>query len=453
MPVKKARRPAPGGLSVVDGVAFMVGIIFGIGIFKTPPLVAANVGGEAAFVGAWLLGGIVTLAGALCYAELAAAHPDRGGEYHFLSRAYGRPLAVLFAWARGMVIQTGAIAAVAFVYGDYAQAILPLGPYGAALHAGLMVVALTALNMAGTRRSSLSQRLFTLLTLLAIAIVAAAGFLVEAGTVQPAATAGADGSAAFGMAMVLVLLTYGGWSEAAYLSGEMQDVGRTIKRTLIIGTVTVVLVYGLFNLALLNAFGLEGLRASQAPAADLMGALFGQPGEAVLALAVCIMAVSTLNATVATGARAFHALGADVPVLGFLSRADLRTSAPVAALALQGGLALMLILFGSLTRDGFQAMVDFTAPVFWGFLLLVSLSLFLFRTREPDRTRPFRVPLYPATPILFSLACAGLLYASLAYTGTGALVGLGVVLAGLPLLLFIRRPPDGEGLALRAPAE
>lgn len=152
-------------------------------------------------------------------------------------------------------------------------------------------------------------------------------------------------------------------------------------------------------------------------------------------------------------ARAFHALGADVPVLGFLSRADLRTSAPVAALALQGGLALMLILFGSLTRDGFQAMVDFTAPVFWGFLLLVSLSLFLFRTREPDRTRPFRVPLYPATPILFSLACAGLLYASLAYTGTGALVGLGVVLAGLPLLLFIRRPPDGEDLALRAPAE
>lgn len=452
MTAEASRRP-PGGLTVTDGVAFMVGIIFGIGIFKTPPLVAANVDGEVAFIAAWLVGGVITLAGALCYAELAAAHPDRGGEYHFLSRAYGRPLAVLFAWARGMVIQTGAIAAVAFVYGDYAQVLLPLGRHGADIHAGIMVLALTALNMSGTRQSSLGQRAFTLFTLLAIAAVAAAGFLVGDMPAPAAAASASDPSAAFGMAMVLVLLTYGGWSEVAYLSGEMRDVRRTIIRTLLIGTAAVVLVYGLFNVALLNAFGLDGLRASQAPAADLMSALFGRPGEAVLAVAVAIMAVSTLNATIATGARAFHALGEDVPVLSFLSRADLRIEAPVAALALQGALALLLILFGSLTRDGFQAMVDFTAPVFWGFLLLVSVSLFLFRRRESEGTRPFRVPLYPVTPALFTIACACLLYASLAYTGAGALVGLGVVLAGLPLLLFIGRPPQRGPATGPAPAE
>lgn len=439
-----------GGLSAIDGVAFMVGIIFGIGIFKTPPLIAAQVETDLAFVAAWMVGGIVTLAGALCYAELAAAHPDRGGEYHFLSRAYGRRLAVLFAWARGTVIQTGAIAAVAFVYGDYAQALLPLGTHGADLHAALMVVLVTALNLAGTRSSSLGQRVFTGLTILAILAVAVSGFLIS--DVTPSAAArSADPTAAFGMAMVFVLLTYGGWSEAAYLAGEMRNVARTMTLTLVAGTITVVVVYGVFNLALLNAFGLEGLRASEAPAADLMRALAGPAGEAVLAIVVCIMAVSTLNGTVATGARGLHALGADVPALTFLSRSDIAQAAPRAALLLQCGLALGLILFGALTRDGFKAMVDFTAPVFWAFLLLVSIALFLFRLREPDRARPFKVPLYPFTPLLFAAACAGLLYASLAYTGMGALVGVGVVLAGIPLLFFLG--PDPVPATQHQPAE
>ena len=122
-------------LSTWDGVAFIVGIVIGIGIFKTPSLVASNVGSETAFLGAWLLGGVVMLLGALCYAELGSAHPDAGGEYHYLSRAYGFPVGLLFGWARGTVIQTGAIAAVAFVYGEYAAVLMPLGPYGIAMHA------------------------------------------------------------------------------------------------------------------------------------------------------------------------------------------------------------------------------------------------------------------------------------------------------------------------------
>ncbi|MBB6308643.1 APC family permease [Xanthobacter tagetidis] len=441
------------GLTVTDGVAVMVGIVFGIGIFRTPPLVAANVESDLAFVAVWVAGGLITLAGALCYAELATAHPDRGGEYHFLSRAYGPRLAVLFAWARGSVIQTGAIAAVAFVYGDYMQALLPLGPWGPSIHAALAVAALTALNVWGTRRSSLSQRALTGVTLLMILLVAGVGLLGPGAEPGVRASAGVDSSAALGMAMVFVLLTYGGWSEAVYLSGEMRDVQRTMKRTLVIGTAVVVLVYGLFNLALLNAFGLEGLRASDAPAADLMRALGGGTGEALLAVAVAIMALSTLNGTILTGARAFHALGSDVPVLSFLSRDDITARAPVAALLVQGAVALLLVLLGALTRDGFKAMVDFTAPVFWSFLFLVSLSLFLFRIREPDRVRPFKVPLYPLTPILFSAACAGLIYSSLAYTGTGALIGVGVVLAGLPLLLLMRRPDAPDRAAAQPAAE
>src|ERR687884_1478099 len=126
----ESERASPSAsLTVLDGVAIMVGIVVGIGIFKAPPLVAANVGSEAAFLGVWLLGGLVTLVGALCYAELAAAYPNTGGEYHFLFRAYGKSIAVLFAWARGTVIQTGAIALVAFVFGDYAAQLVSFGPY------------------------------------------------------------------------------------------------------------------------------------------------------------------------------------------------------------------------------------------------------------------------------------------------------------------------------------
>ena len=394
------------------------------------------------------MGGLITLCGALCYAELAVTHPSSGGEYHFLSRAYGPRIAVLFAWARGTVIQTGAIAAVAFVYGDYAQSLLPLGPYGLAIHAAIIIVAITALNMWGTRHSSLGQRGFTLLTLVAVAAVIAAGFLSFGAALPEPESAARPADSALGMAMVFVLLTYGGWSEAVYLSGEMRDVQRSMKLTLIFGTAVVVLVYGAFNLALLNAFGLEGLRATATPATDLMGGLGGGTGEVLLSVVVCIMAISTLNGTVITGARAFHALGRDLPLLGFLARSNLAPDGapPLAALAMQGAIALALVLFGALTRDGFQAMVDFTAPVFWSFLLLVSLSLFLFRWREPNYPRPFRVPLYPVVPALFSLACAGLLYASLAYTGLGALVGVGIVLAGLPLLAFVRTPA-AAGLA------
>src|ERR1700680_2004604 len=160
-------------LTVVGGGAFLIGTVVGVGIFKAPSLVAANVGSSGAFLAVWLIGGLIMLLGALCYAELGSAHPDAGGEYHFLSRAYGKPLGLLFAWARGTVIQTGAIAAVAFVYGDYASILLPLGPASTAIHAAIAVVTLTALNLAGTPQSTGAQMTLTALTVLALLVLVA----------------------------------------------------------------------------------------------------------------------------------------------------------------------------------------------------------------------------------------------------------------------------------------
>jgi basic amino acid/polyamine antiporter, APA family len=427
-------------LTVIDGVAIMVGIVIGIGIFKTPPIVAANVGSELAFVAVWVLGGFITLVGALCYAELAAAYPSAGGEYNFLFRAYGRSTAVLFAWARCTVIQTGAIAAVSFVFGDYAAQLVPLGTYGPAVYAALAVIVLSGLNLLGTQQSTRAQLAFTLLTVVTILIVIVAGLIVTAnGTGQAQTAATAPSAGALGFAMVMVLLTYGGWNEAAYLSAEVKDPGRNMVRILVGGTLVLVLIYGLMSLAYLHAFGLHGLRNTEAPAADLMRLAAGEAGAAILALTVCFAALSTLNGTIFTGGRVYYTLGRDLPLLQRLGRWDERGDNPTTGLVIQAVISLALVLFGATTRDGFEAMVAYTSPVFWFFMLLVGLSVFVLRRREPDRPRPFRVPLYPVTPLLFCLTAAYLIYSSLDYAGVGAILGVIVLVLGAPLIWLGRQ--------------
>ncbi len=453
MSVQSQSDPQP-TLSIFDAVTIMVGIVVGIGIFKTPSLIAANVGSEAAFLGVWVAGGLVTLIGALCYAELAAAHPHAGGEYHFLGRAYGRPVAVLFGWARGSVIQTGAIAAVAFVLGDYAAQIVPLGPYGPAIYAAAAIIVLTGLNVAGTIQSKTLQIAVTFIEVGLIAAIIVWGLLGSGGEAVPAATT-APPSAALGLAMIFVLLTYGGWNEAAYLSGELRDPGRNMVRVLLIGTGVLVALYLAANAALLAILGLDGLRGSQAVATDMMRRVAGESGAIVVSLAIVVAALSTLNATIFTGARVYFAMARDITLLPRVGEWDERGRAPANGLIAQGAVALLLVVLGAASRDGFQAMVDYSAPVFWAFLLLVGLALPILRWREPDRVLPFKVPLYPLTPALFCLTCLYMLHASLAYTGKGALIGLGVVLAGLPLLLFQSRladPGDAQPLPSADPA-
>lgn len=386
---------------------------------------------------AWLAGGVVMLVGALTYAELGSAYPSSGGEYHFLSRAFGRRVGLLFAWARGTVIQTGAIAVVAFIYGEYANQLLDLGAYGVSLHAAISVVALTALNLAGTGQSKRMQILFTIAAIVAVVVVIVAGLAgVGTGQAEATFTASAAPSAAgsLGMAMVFVLLTYGGWNEAAYLTGEMRDVRRGITRVMLIGTIVVVALYAAVNLAFLGIFGLEGLRSTSAVGAALMDIVAGPSSAIALSLLVCLTALSTINGTIFTGARVYFALGQDIPALRALGGGQAGT--PSTALLVQAGITLLLVGFGALTDgSGVETMVAYTAPVFWLFIFLVGVSLFVFRRRDPARERPFRVPLYPITPLLFCLTCAALFYSSLMYAGIGGVLGLLVLATGLPFVV------------------
>ena len=433
-------------LSVADGVFLTVGMVIGVGIFKAPSIVAGNTSSSAEFLFAWLLGGAISLCGALVYAELSARYPETGGEYAFLSHALGRGTGFLFAWSRMTVIQTGAIAAVAFVFGEYASEIYRLGAHSTALYAALSVVALTLLNLAGTLQSKMLQKVMETGLIAGLFALAAAGFL-GGGTPKPAPQGSEGGDFLF--AMMFVFFTFGGWNEAAYLAGEVREPRRNMLKILVGGIVAVTVLYLLVNLGYLAALGQGGIAASKAVGADVMRLVAGEPGAMVLSFMVCVSAITTINAAIFTGARTNFAMGRDYPMFRKLGDWREKGSTPANSLILQGAITLVLIVAAAMTaRDGFDAMVAYTAPVFWTFFLLTGLALFVFRFREKRMTVNFKVPLYPLIPVIFCAMCGFMLWKAVAYIfdphygpkfGDLVLAGLLVMAAGIPLYWIAKR--------------
>ena len=421
----------------VDAVGLIVGIVIGAGIFRTPSIVAGNAASEAAVYLAWALGGVVSLLGALVYAELATTYPHSGGDYYYLTRAFGRRLAFLFGWARMSVIQTGTIATVSFIFGDYASQILSLGQYSSAIYAALAIAVLTALNVMGVQQGTGTQNLLTAAQVLGMVFVISVAFLAVFPQ-PPAQTAPSGASSSFGLMMLFVLFTYGGWNEAAYVSGELRDVQRNMAPVLILSILLISTLYVSINWAYLHALGLSGVAGSQQVAADLMQRALGGTGANAISILIAVAALTTANASVFTGGRSSYALGCDFRQFAFLGKWSARTGTPVNGLLLQGAIALALVVLGVFTQQGFQTIVEYTAPVFWTFFLITGVAFFVLRRTDGNRSRPFRVPLYPMPPVLFCLMCAYLLYSSLAYTGVGALAGVAVLAVDALMLLFVQ---------------
>ena len=419
-----------------DVLALTIGIVVGAGIFRTPALVAGASDTEVILLLAWLAGGVLSIIGALCYAELASACPHVGGDYHFLRRAYGPRTAFLYGWARLAIIQTGSIALLAYVFGDYAAAVFPLGPLGPTIYAATAVILIGAANWAGVRFGAGAQGWLTLAEVAGLVLVIVAGLLLA--PAAPHVPHVPDGGAgAIGLVMVFVLLTYGGWNEAVYMSAELENAPRRIGRIMIVALGIVAILYLLANLAFLNALGLAGMAQTDAVAAEVMRRAFGGSGAVLISLVVAVAALTSANATAITGARSTCALGRSFAALRWLGRWNSARDTPANAILAQSAMALLLVIAGAFARDGFRLAVEYTAPVFWAFLLLVGVGLFVLRRREPDLPRPFRVPLYPVLPAIFCCTSLYLLYASLAYTGTGALVGVLVLVPGAVLLWFV----------------
>jgi amino acid transporter len=335
------------------------------------------------------------------------------------------------------VMQTGSIAMLAFVFGDYMAQLLPFSNAGASIAAALAIAGLTLVNLMSLQQGTWTQTLLTGTKLLGVLLVVLAGLFFGAPTALDAAALPAP-QTALGLTMIFVLLTYGGWNEAAYISAELRGSRRNMVRALLWGIAIITALFLLANLAYLRALGLSAMSRSDVVAAELMRQTAGEGGATFVSVLIGVSVLGAMNATIFTGARSTYALGRDFALFDFLGRWQPNRNTPANALWLQGSMALALVLLGTWTRSGFSTMVEYTAPVFWFFFLLAGLSLFVLRTQEPTTPRPFRVPLYPLTPLIFCMTCVYMLHSSIAYTGPGAAVGVAVVVAGVPLLLVAR---------------
>ncbi len=423
-------------LGLFDAVCIMVGIVIGVGIYESPPRVAANVSGPTSLLLVWALGGILAFVGALCYAELATAYPRSGGDYLYLTRAYGSWVGFLYGWAELLVIRTGSIAAMAFVFSDYMTRLAPLGPRSPVVYAAIIVTLLSLVNVIGVREGKWTQNALTVAKVLGLSAIALIGLLSPFDGGQQRASAASSGS--FALAMIFVLWTYGGWNENAYVAAEVKDPEPNIPRSLLLGTGLVTLIYVGINWVFLYGLGFDKLRASQAAAADLLAAPFGDVGARLIVIFVAVSALGAVNGQIFTGARIGYALGRDHPVVSRLGVWSPRFGTPAWALVAQAIITLLLIAgFGS--RDGFETLVKYTAAVFWFFFLLTGVSLFVLRWKDRDRTRPYSVVAYPLIPLLFCLSSAYMLYGSLSYAPVESLWGGAIVLSGLPLYWFSSR--------------
>jgi APA family basic amino acid/polyamine antiporter len=443
------RSAAPLGLW--DAISIGVGIVVGVGIFKTPAEVFARASGPGMALAAWVLGGLLSLAGALCFAELASTFPRSGGEYVYLTRAFGRGAGFLFAWGQLAVIRTGgAIGGVAYVFAEYAAPALGLGPSAHVPLAALVIVVLTGINVLGVNPGRHTQNSLTLFKVLAVSGIVLAGFLGP--SPAPAAVA-APSTGSFALVMVFVLYAYGGWHEAAYVTAEVRDRRRNVPLALIAGAAIVTALYVLVNAAWLLGFGFEGAR--QGSAADLLAGAFGQVAGRSMGVLVMLSALGSLNGTIFTGARIYQEMGADHALFAPLAVRSPHFGTPVRSLLLQAAVSVVLVLFAGwllpawLPRDRhsdpFGVLVTGSAPVFFLCFLMTGVSLFVFRARASGN-RPFAVPGYPWVPLVFCGSCAYMLVGSvLDFDGKTlalrqeSLVGLAVLAAGLPLWLISRR--------------
>ena len=428
-------------LGAFQAVLITLGMIITTDILKTAPTVALNVGAEYFYL-VWVLGGVLSLVGALCFAEMATAFPHPGGDYHFLQRSYGERLGFLFAWSRFAVLHTGWIALSAFLFGDYFNAVLPLGAHGSAWYAGGLIAVLVLVNLLGVRVGFATQTVLVgLLTLGFLSIVAAGVRLAWQGFAAPAPVFPAEpeqtGLAGFSAAMIFVFLAFGGWSDAATLSAEVRDGRRGIFIALLGALGLLLGIYLALNWAFVQGLGLDGLAASAAPAVELLNRAFGSFGVLIILLVVAVAAVASINSTLIVGARTTYAAARDVPLLHRLGEWDDSRGVPRRALLAEGAVALLLVLVGSFANSGFNAMVEYMTPVYWGFLFLSSLALIRLRRLHPEVPRPFKVPLYPWLPLLFLVLCLYMLWSSLAYVGYGAFVGVAVLAVGGVLQLLL----------------
>ena len=428
--MKSASQPQ-GRLSLWDTTSIIVGIIIGASIFRSLPLIAHNTTPISnllhvnPLVGlgiAWAVGGLAAWMGAVCYAELASAYPEDGGTYVYLRRGLGRRTALLYAWIEFWIVRPGNMGAVAFVLGRYAEQVLSLrGIVGQSFMpaetwwALLAVAAMTLLNLGGVTLEKWVQNGLTIAKLGGLAVIVLLAFLVPLWRTEVAAVSPPTYPPNLGLAMVLIMFAYGGWSDVVNIAAEVREPQRNLTRALFLGLAAVVGVYLLTNLAFVTAFGFNGVRGASAVAANVMELYFGNVGSIAISGLIVLSCLGAIHGMIFTTSRAFYAAGKDHPLLHWLGAWNEKREIPLRAVALQGVVTILLIALLGRSADGFERLVVFTGPFFWFAFVIVAYVLISLRETDSTTHRPYLVPFYPILPAAFAMTSLLMGFASVDY--------------------------------------
>ena len=438
-------------LGFMDLMLITIGTVIGSGIYLVPSIVLRQTGGHTglAFT-VWAVAGFLSLLGALTYAELGAMKPEAGGLYAYLRDAFGPLPAFLYGWASFLVIASGSIAALSVAFANYLQPLLPFRVPGPVISV-VVIVVVALLNVRGTRGSATVQNLTTTAKFGALFLLSLVLILKGnggAGTTQPPIEApNVSLAAAFGVAMIGVLWAYEGWQYVTFSAGEARDPQRTFPRAISIATFLLIVLYLVANLGYIRALGAAGAANSPRVAADAIATILGPIAGAIVSALILVSIFSALNGLVLTTPRMFFAMARDGLFFQRLAVVSPRFGTPVFAIVSLTAWACVLAASGT-----FERLLTYAVFTGWIFYGLGALAVIAIRRKEPNAVRPFRVPGYPVTPLLFVIAAGALVVNTIQTQTANAAVGLVFVALGAPAYflwrLFARRP----GLADVGPA-
>jgi len=425
-------------LSLRDLVFIVVGTVIGSGIFLTPGAVVRSAGSGGLALAAWTIGGVLSLLGALTFAELGAAKPESGGLYAYLRDAFGPLPAFLYGWTMFLVIGSGSLATLAAAFARYVGVLVPLSAAAASAAALGMIAVVTLLNIAGTRRSADVQGVATavkvgVIVALASAFILLGGRGAHTGVWWPAAFSVSTLSGAV-TGMIGVLWAYEGWQYVTFSAGETVDPQRTFGRGIVVGTAALIAIYVLANVGYFRVLGVDGVASSTRVATDAAAAVLGPGASRLLAVVILVSIFSAANGLTLTLPRLFFAMAHDGVFFRQLAAVHASFGTPAAAILGTAVWSAVLVLSGT-----FEQLLAYVVFMSWVWFALAAMAIFVYRRREPDARRPFRAPGYPLTPALFIAAALVIVANTIAAQPLQSTIGLALAAAGVPAYAIWRR--------------
>lgn len=431
-------------LTLFDSTCLIVGIIIGSGIYETPTQIAGAVEHPWQMFALWIAGGLISLCGAMCYAELSTTYPESGGDVVYLNRAYGKWAGFLFGWLQTFVARPGDISAMALVFSRYIQVLVnPTAQTTPSIWPAIAIVlVLTLANIAGLHFGKSIQNFLTIIKVAGLLMIvgAAMAFPASTATNVPHESSGLG----LGVALILVLFAYGGWNEMVYVASEVDNPKRNLSRALFLGTTMVTVLYLTINFAYLRSLTMAGMAGSEALATDAVATALPRGGQMLVAALIAISAAGSINGLVLTGARITGAMR-DYRAFSWLGVWNARLQTPVRALVVEGLIAIAVIYF----LRTFDSVLIYTSAAVYTFYLATGLSTAVLRRRDPNAERVFRVPFYPLPLIVFVVSCVWMIYSAINYKPKETVVCFIVLVIGAVVYQLMPSPKQDNSAFVR----